>query len=320
MYKDQKENLKDGECVVVMDFKENVQMGGSSLEIDRDFYGKQPASVFGLVMFFKKDGKVKKVHHDFVSDVLNHDSKFVNECMSKFVNSSDFVNNKFQRLMFWMDNGPAHFRTYEMVATFVSLERSLRNVKVEFNFFCEYHGKNECDSHFSSLTGYLKRHETCHEERVSSVDDLIKVYEDQNRRANDNKHERNRKRKAGTELEEICEARFHKHSRVGQHQEKLQVPLPSFTDYHHFTIEKDQIIARPLTGHEKSRKYKIQFKTVEVGTELRKSYTKRKANTFDKHCETLMKKARVDDPQNVSFRKPAEKDPVDELISGLILF
>ncbi len=50
-----------------------------------------------------------------------------------------------------MDNGPQHFRTYELLHVMMELQEHL-NVPVQWNHFGEYHGKNICDTHFSLVS------------------------------------------------------------------------------------------------------------------------------------------------------------------------
>ena len=50
-YKAQQENLKPGEVLVVLDFKENLQVGSGPIEVGNDYYSKTQVSCLGLLLF-----------------------------------------------------------------------------------------------------------------------------------------------------------------------------------------------------------------------------------------------------------------------------
>lgn len=54
MFNEQKNNLENFDCIVLMDFKQNIRIGGSSNETSRDFYNKSELSVLGFCVIFKK--------------------------------------------------------------------------------------------------------------------------------------------------------------------------------------------------------------------------------------------------------------------------
>ena len=297
-----------------MDFKENIILGGRSIEIDRDHYSKRPNSVFGIAIYQKIGDETKIVYHDFVSEVLNHDSLFVNDCLNKWTNTSDFRSSKFRSLSFWMDNGPAHFRTYENIATFVNLKKELK-IDISFHYFCEYHGKNICDTHFSTLSRYLKQHENAAESVVHSTEDVIKVFEEQTKRANDNKKTRNLKRKATTEKETISEVHFHSYNRTTQPEKKKQVEVKDFCCFHSFKVEEKTIKCFPLTGHTSSKEQQIKEKQTANSPPLRNAFSKRKANPFEKHIINLSKKAKITHP-NKNDIIPSSDD--DSVLAGMM--
>lgn len=54
-------------------------------------------------------------------------------------------------ISFWMDNAPSHFRTKELIAGYYWIQKN-NNMKVHINYFAEYHGKSECDTHFGLIS------------------------------------------------------------------------------------------------------------------------------------------------------------------------
>ena len=50
-----KENLEKGECILIMDFKENMKLGCGPDETKMDFFQKKQISVLGISMIYKKE-------------------------------------------------------------------------------------------------------------------------------------------------------------------------------------------------------------------------------------------------------------------------
>ena len=51
VYKAQQENLKPGEVLVVLDFKENLQVGSGPIEVGNDYYSKTQVSCLGFAVY-----------------------------------------------------------------------------------------------------------------------------------------------------------------------------------------------------------------------------------------------------------------------------
>ena len=79
-----------------------------------------------MILYFKKDGRVVKVHYNILSDIINHDSLFVKNSILKLKKESWFT---FSEINIWMDAGP-HFKSKENLFNMISLFK-----KVTLNFF-----------------------------------------------------------------------------------------------------------------------------------------------------------------------------------------
>lgn len=77
-------NLNGGECIINIDFKQNVSVNQCSDELGHDWYGKPQRTVFGVTITYKKNGQIEFFYFDVVSDVLNHISAFVITALKKF--------------------------------------------------------------------------------------------------------------------------------------------------------------------------------------------------------------------------------------------
>lgn len=158
-FKLQRSTLTNNHGVVVLDFKENIVIGGGPREVNSTFYSKSPRTLLGFVFYTMDNGKVRKRHINILSDVLSHDAGFVVYAF-KQVLKLDFVQS-LSSLSVWSDCGP-HFRCKEFCHF---LFKEVRNLCVnlnhlEWNLFAERHGKSCCDSHFSILSRWKREIET----------------------------------------------------------------------------------------------------------------------------------------------------------------
>jgi hypothetical protein len=169
-FNDMKDNVKEGECVFVLDFKENVKIGSDPVETQYNFFHQRPCSVLGFVLYYVEGGRIVKKHINYVSSVLSHDAFFASQCCIDVVKKhcASFTN-----LKVWSDCG-LHFRCGEMMRTLLlDLPHQLQK-KVSVNFFVEHHGKNPCDPHFSTLSTWLKEMKASRP--IHSVDDLVAAW------------------------------------------------------------------------------------------------------------------------------------------------
>jgi hypothetical protein len=72
----------------------------------------------------------------------------------------------------WSDTGP-HFRCSEFMH-YLFVELAQLKIKVSFNLFCERHGKNSRDQHFSSVSNFL-RQESMVKQLTSSLDICLAI-------------------------------------------------------------------------------------------------------------------------------------------------
>jgi hypothetical protein len=76
--------------------------------------------------------------------------------------------------IFWMDGGP-HFKNLELANYFQGLKDRKLFTDVEWNFFVENHGKNPCDSCFSSISSWLISWSSKSKEEIRTTQDVIKA-------------------------------------------------------------------------------------------------------------------------------------------------
>lgn len=76
---------------MILDFKENLRLGGGPRETNQMFYRMEQCSVLGFCLIHKSaDGVVHKDYFDFFSSILSHDSLFVKDCLRDLVTDPSF--------------------------------------------------------------------------------------------------------------------------------------------------------------------------------------------------------------------------------------
>lgn len=167
-------NIAEDEILVVMDFKENIRLGGGPIETGNDFYRRQQCSIFGIgVVFYDQVIKQRRLEYiDFFSDILSHDALFVKDCLNKVLNF--YINLRSQssikKVNFWNDSG-RHFQCGELAHFLLKIVPFSFNVQVSWNFFGEHHGKNILDGHFGLLSRTIKNIER--RKYIRTIQDLI---------------------------------------------------------------------------------------------------------------------------------------------------
>ena len=278
-YNNQKEQLRNGEAIIIMDFKENMSLGSGAVETARDFYNTPHRSIFTIAVYTRegndnerlctRDGL--KIHYfTFASDCLTHDTQFVFDCFRMMLNHEDWksLNIKENRkINLWVDNAPQHFRTFQMLYEFKKLsEDHLKNNQLYLNYFAEYHGKCVCDSHFSLLSRYYtdKTKTLKHGTPVYSTPEFIDILQTAVEQTNEIKNQLNKKRKQSTAPYPLLHVTFFDYKRSDELQAIEQVTAPQFTSYYHFFFSKDfrLLCAKEHTNAKHTRNYPIKRKTV----------------------------------------------------------
>lgn len=167
------DNLDDRSVIIILDFKENMVIGGGLNEVGRTFYSKSAVSVLGFAVISREDGLLSIDYHDFLSSILSHDSKFAGECLVQLLNI--LICKGYLNLSIWSDNGP-HFRSKEFLYYGLVLATRIFPGIVSVNRFCEYHGKNVVDSHFGSLSRSFEQLEK--RMNIATLQDLKKAFEE----------------------------------------------------------------------------------------------------------------------------------------------
>ena len=174
LYQNSIQYLTSNSCIIIMDFKQNLKIGGGPIETGRNFYEKTQISVLGFAIIYKNNNNIIQTQYfDFFSKILSYDSLFVIDCIKQLLSNS-FMSN-FNEICFWSNSGP-HFKSAELMNfIFNDLSFIYKNTKFFVNFFTEYHGKNIVDSHFGVLSRWFSEGETI--QNIYTLEELINFFQ-----------------------------------------------------------------------------------------------------------------------------------------------
>ena len=164
------ENLKTNQAVIVLNFKQNIKLGGSPEEKFRKFY--QTTSINYLSIFVKT--KQIGFFFDFTSLELVKDVYFIIECFDILFRHDKFKELGISEIIIWSDTGK-HFRNYMISSYFTNLYDT-HKLKTKYNYFVEIHGKNICDVHFSMVSNIVERYEKG-KGKIKDIVELNKILE-----------------------------------------------------------------------------------------------------------------------------------------------
>jgi hypothetical protein len=169
-FKNKMNSLDDKTAMLLMDFKENIKIGGSAREVSSIFYSKSQRTYFTILVILRG---IKFHYFDFISEDLSHNSSFVIKALDYLFHSDEWKQFKIENISIWSD-GARHFKNFELIHYETSLIKSGIAKSVNFNYFIEYHGKSYCDSHFAVVSRILKDHERT-SEMIKSTSELIEM-------------------------------------------------------------------------------------------------------------------------------------------------
>ena len=71
------QNIPKNKCVIILDFKENIRIGGGPIETKANFYEQKMVSDLGIVVLHKdSQGCNTKSYYNFFSEILTHDALY----------------------------------------------------------------------------------------------------------------------------------------------------------------------------------------------------------------------------------------------------
>ena len=192
-FEKQKQNLKEGQAILLIDFKANLVLNqDASVQVSKEFYQNCQLSLFGAVLFFFEEDMVKLTYFDILSDCTTHNSYFVTHALNSIFDHEIFKSKNFTSISFWLDNGP-HFKTKELFYYFYEISSKYRALKdVQWNFFVEYHGKNLCDVRFSQVKSMIDIYvKNPNNPRLLNIEQIANVLKESQEKYNNERQQHN---------------------------------------------------------------------------------------------------------------------------------
>lgn len=141
--KEQKENLKDTECIVLADFAENYSFVVQD-ESQGFHWTKSQATLHPFVVYFKENGKVIPKSLCVISDYLEHNTVVVHTFQKHLINQIKEKIPNIKKIIYFSDGASSQYKNRKNFSNLCN-HKSDFNVDAEWNFFATAHGKNACD-------------------------------------------------------------------------------------------------------------------------------------------------------------------------------
>ncbi|KAK2944466.1 hypothetical protein BLNAU_20614 [Blattamonas nauphoetae] len=149
-------DLHGNECVIVADFKENLNLPMGRTQVGESFYSRAPVQMLTFVLFRRVGAKIQQRVFTVLSRTLSKSSAFVKHALQSVLMDKSFST---VTTMKWWSDGAPHFHSREFVSfLLVDLRIHNREIETQVNFFYPQHGKNCCDRVFAKYSRLLTRH------------------------------------------------------------------------------------------------------------------------------------------------------------------
>lgn len=170
-------NLQRGELLLWLDWKANWTLPLRDVATNDAYWAtsRREVSCLGCVAYKgRSSGPAEKVGMVFISDIIDH------SCLAACLHLEDIKRavsplSQYTRAALWFDCGP-HYRTADLcsyIANSWLAPDSQLNLQISINFFCEKHGKGQCDSLFGMCSSWVRKALMVPGTSLVSSDDLI---------------------------------------------------------------------------------------------------------------------------------------------------
>ena len=148
-----KENLPEGECIILLDFAENfsfvVQDAAQGFHWDNS-----QATLHPFVIYFKNSQtqqlEIKSVC--VISDHMKHDTSVFHTFQQKIMPTVQAACPHLKKMIYFSDGAASQYKNYKNFSNLCYHEQDF-GVKAEWHFFATSHGKSPCDG----VGGTVKR-------------------------------------------------------------------------------------------------------------------------------------------------------------------
>ncbi|CAF0988080.1 unnamed protein product [Brachionus calyciflorus] len=172
-YNFMKSNLEDDYILIEIDWKQKILIGMSPRQTSSEYREQKSRTCLGFGIYYKKNNETKLMNIDLISSFQENESALDVIRGFRFLRElEEFKTVETNKYLVWTDTG-THFRWAELIY-YLFKELADEKIQVCLNFFCEKHGKNGRDQHFSLVSNFIKQESlvkklTCSKDIVDAI-------------------------------------------------------------------------------------------------------------------------------------------------------
>lgn len=144
-------NLSEQELIIIGDFAENYKVITQN-EIQSAHWNNIQVTLHPMVLYYKKDDKLKNLSYCFISDHLRHNTISFYHFQKKIIEEIKVKFPSVKKLHYFSDGCAGQYKNKYNFYNLCNHKNDF-NLEAEWNFFATSHGKNACDG----IGGTLKR-------------------------------------------------------------------------------------------------------------------------------------------------------------------
>lgn len=154
-YKLLKKNIKDDEILVTCDFAENYAFVIQN-SITGFHWNNDQSTIFPIVFYYKKEGKVEHQTIIMISDCKKHDAVAVYVFLKAFHEYLSIHFSHILRCFYFSDGAPQQFKNVKHFSNIYFHENDFGR-KAEWHFHATAHGKGPCDGAGGAIKRMARR-------------------------------------------------------------------------------------------------------------------------------------------------------------------
>jgi hypothetical protein len=164
-------DLRPKTVVIVMDFKEKIRKGKTTVQRQQDYFGGDYMSLMGAVVYYTEGGVSKKKNILFTSEDTNQDTDWVIQALDLVMETILDVAPDDVELEFWKDSGP-HYHNNILLSKFkMLLQDNPKIAQIRDEYFEPGEAKSVVDQLFATVGGEIT-HYVGLGNQVNSAEDL----------------------------------------------------------------------------------------------------------------------------------------------------
>jgi hypothetical protein len=146
-----KDNLKQNEMIVQMDFTENFSCR-SLEEVQSAYWNQSMVTLHPIVAYHKHEGDLKHTSFVVVSDEMSHSASSVCAFLDEIIPKLKEIVPSLEKIHYWTDSPSSQYRN-KFIFHSLLMHKTAYGVEARWNYFEAGHGKGPCDG----LGGTTKR-------------------------------------------------------------------------------------------------------------------------------------------------------------------